>query len=100
MSMTEILAQQQLEKDYLKGVVAKRDLQEIQAEQEFQEWWDKESARVQEAENRSAASTNPNSKTPSAKKHRSRGGRGKGAKTPGGGESQKDAANVAAKRAT
>jgi alpha-tubulin suppressor-like RCC1 family protein len=86
MSMTEILAQQQLEKDFLKGVVAKRDLQEIQAEQEFQEWWDKESARVQEAENRSATTTNSSSKAPSSKKHRSRGGRSKGAKNAGGAE--------------
>jgi hypothetical protein len=84
--MTEILAQQQLEKDFLKGVVAKRDLQEIQAEQEFQEWWDKESARVQEAENRSATTTNSSSKAPSSKKHRSRGGRSKGAKNAGGAE--------------
>jgi alpha-tubulin suppressor-like RCC1 family protein len=100
MSMTEILAQQQLEKDYLKGVVAKRDLQEIQAEQEFQEWWDKESARVQEAENQSAASPNPSSKTSASKKHRSRGGRGKGAKTGGGGEAHKEGTPAAAKRAT
>jgi len=80
--------------------VAKRDLQEIQAEQEFQEWWDKESARVQEAENQSAASPNPSSKTSASKKHRSRGGRGKGAKTGGGGEAHKEGTPAAAKRAT
>lgn len=47
-SMTEILAQQQTEKRIVKEAVAKRSLQEIQQEQEFQEWWDNESRRVQE----------------------------------------------------
>ncbi|RMZ77228.1 hypothetical protein DV738_g4474, partial [Chaetothyriales sp. CBS 135597] len=49
-SMVEILSQQHLEKACLKEAAAKRSLQEIQQEQEFQEWWDKESARVQQEE--------------------------------------------------
>lgn len=55
LSMSEILEQQELEKAVIKEATAKRDLQEIQAEQEFQEWWEKESARVQEAERHTVA---------------------------------------------
>ena len=75
--MSEIVAQQQLEKDVVKEAVAPRDLQDIQAEQEFEEWWNRESARVQEAEQRTSAG--PSNK--SAKKNRPRGPRrGKGGK--------------------
>jgi alpha-tubulin suppressor-like RCC1 family protein len=76
LSMSEIVTQQQLEKDVVKEAVARRDLQDIQAEQEFEEWWNRESARVQEAERQSAAAA---SKKP--KRQRGRGGkssRGKG----------------------
>ncbi|KIW14710.1 hypothetical protein PV08_07494 [Exophiala spinifera] len=66
-SMTEILAQQQFEKAAVKEAVAKRSLQEIQQEQEFQEWWDNESRRVQEE----AQSHRPAS-------NRGKGGRGRG----------------------
>ena len=69
--MSEIVAQQQFEKDVVKEAVAPRDLQDIQAEQEFEEWWNRESARVQEAEQKGAATASKN-----PKKHRSRGGRG------------------------
>ena len=71
LSMSEIVAQQQLEKDVVKEAVAKRDLHDIQAEQEFEEWWNRESARVQEAEKRDAATAAKGSK-----KRRGRGGRG------------------------
>ena len=71
LSMSEIVAQQQLEKDVVKEAAAKRDLQDIQAEQEFEEWWNRESARVQEAERRDAAAASKGSK-----KGRGRGGRG------------------------
>lgn len=76
--MSEIVAHQLAEKDLIKEAAAKRDLQEIQAEQEFQLWWEAESARVQQAEQRAAASP-----AKAAKKPRSRGGRGRG----GGGKS-------------
>ncbi|KAK6442567.1 hypothetical protein LTR95_001190 [Oleoguttula sp. CCFEE 5521] len=69
LSMQDILDQQQLEKDAIKEAAAKRDLQEIQAEQEFQEWWDKESRRVQEEE---AGPSVP------AKSAKGKGGRGRG----------------------
>jgi hypothetical protein len=53
MSMHEILSLQQAEKDYVREAAAKRSLQEIQQEQEFQQWWDQESKRViQEEEQR------------------------------------------------
>lgn len=68
--MSEIVAHQLAEKDLIKEAAAKRDLQEIQAEQEFQLWWEAESARVQEAEQKAAAKT--------SKKPRPRGGRGRG----------------------
>lgn len=49
-SMVDILAQQEGEKTAIKEAVAKKSLQEIQQEQEFQEWWDNEAKRVQEEE--------------------------------------------------
>lgn len=82
LSMSDIVAQQQLEKDIVKEAVAKRDLQEIQVEQEFQEWWAKESARVQEAEKSQTAATS----SKSGKRHRSGGGRGGGGKSGRGKE--------------
>jgi alpha-tubulin suppressor-like RCC1 family protein len=83
LSMSEIVAQQQFEKDVVKEAVAPRDLQDIQAEQEFEEWWSRESARVQEAEKKNADGA---SKGP--RKHRHRGGKsGRGSKGKGKGES-------------
>ena len=70
-SMADILSQQQTEKTAVKEAVAPRSLQEIQEEQEFQEWWDSESRRVQEED----ASSKPNAND--AKKEKAdRGGRG------------------------
>ncbi|KAK3705718.1 hypothetical protein LTR37_013161 [Vermiconidia calcicola] len=75
LSMSEIVAQQQYDKDAVKEAVAKRDLQDIQAEQEFEEWWSRESARVQEAEKGGLASSSKNAKKP---RHRGRGKKGTG----------------------
>ncbi|KAE8137612.1 hypothetical protein BDV38DRAFT_85476 [Aspergillus pseudotamarii] len=48
LSLAAILMQQQTEKDEIReAATAKHNLQDIQAEQEFQEWWDKESRRIQ-----------------------------------------------------
>lgn len=77
LSMSEIVAQEQLAKDVIKEAAAKRDLQEIQAEQEFEEWWSKESARVQEAERRDAAAA-AGGKSSRARKPKGRGGLGGG----------------------
>lgn len=49
-SMEEIILQQKLEQERIKGAMSKRSLQEIQEEQAFQEWWDAESKRLQEEE--------------------------------------------------
>ncbi|KAJ0426538.1 hypothetical protein BJY00DRAFT_91373 [Aspergillus carlsbadensis] len=48
MSLATILMQQQTEKNEIReAATAKHNLQDIQAEQAFQEWWDKESRRIQ-----------------------------------------------------
>ncbi|ETN39191.1 uncharacterized protein HMPREF1541_05414 [Cyphellophora europaea CBS 101466] len=73
-SMADILAQQQGEKTAIKEAVAKRSLQDIQQEQEFQAWWDSESRRVQEEEAQASAATG----------RRGKGGRGRGARRAGG----------------
>ncbi|KAK5189835.1 hypothetical protein LTR99_006338 [Exophiala xenobiotica] len=78
-SMAEILAQQQFEKTAVKEAVAKRSLQEIQQEQEFQQWWDNESRRVQEEE----AHASP------AASGRGKGGRGRGGHRRGSGRGGK-----------
>ncbi|OAG44656.1 hypothetical protein AYO21_01146 [Fonsecaea monophora] len=74
-SMAEILAQQQIEKIAVKEAIAKKSLQEIQQEQEFQEWWDNESRRVQEQEAQANAA---------ATARRGKGGRGRGGHRRGG----------------
>ena len=50
LSMADIQSMQQAEKIIAQGGGEKRSLADIQAEQAFQEWWDKESARVQNEE--------------------------------------------------
>lgn len=50
LSMMEILSLQEAEKMSIRDAAAKRSLQEIQQEQEFQQWWDQESRRVIEEE--------------------------------------------------
>ncbi|GFF80438.1 hypothetical protein IFM60648_05739 [Aspergillus lentulus] len=70
LSLAAILMQQQTEKDELReAATAKHNLQDIQLEQEFQEWWDKESRRVQ-------GIPEPDSTTASQKESEGRGGRG------------------------
>ncbi|KIW59672.1 hypothetical protein PV05_04107 [Exophiala xenobiotica] len=76
-SMAEILAQQQFEKTAVKEAVAKRSLQEIQQEQEFQQWWDNESRRVQEEEEAHSSTA--------ASSGRGKGGRGRGGHRRGSG---------------
>ncbi|KAJ5959643.1 uncharacterized protein N7479_006793 [Penicillium vulpinum] len=47
-SLSTILLQQQTEKEAIReAATAKHKMQEIQAEQEFQQWWEQESKRVQ-----------------------------------------------------
>jgi hypothetical protein len=74
--MADIQSQQQMEKIIAQDAVAKRSLQEIQAEQEFQEWWDKESARIQGEEAAAARDAKPLGKSGGSRGGRRRGGGG------------------------
>ncbi|KFY23309.1 hypothetical protein V493_05929 [Pseudogymnoascus sp. VKM F-4281 (FW-2241)] len=75
LSMSDIIGQQKREQDLVKEAVAKRSLQEIQEEQAFQEWWDKESRKAQEEE---TARSEPSQSTPKKGSTRGRGKRGRG----------------------
>ncbi|KAI1625164.1 hypothetical protein EDD37DRAFT_628999 [Exophiala viscosa] len=87
-SMAEILAQQQTEKRAVKEAVAKRSLQEIQQEQEFQEWWDSESRRIQEEEAQASTTAARGGK----------GGRGRGGHRRGSGRGKATSATDVAGR--
>jgi inhibitor of Bruton tyrosine kinase len=80
LSIDDIIRREQRERDIVKEAVAKRSLQEIQQEQEFQEWWDQESRRTQEEEGRKAARQAGRGKDSSQRGGRAkgRGGRGRG----------------------
>ena len=81
LSMADILAQQQTEKQVIKDAVAKRSLQEIQEEQAFQEWWDQESKKVREEEEKTKDANVGSSHGRSGNNRRVRGvskGRGRG----------------------
>ncbi|KAK1054827.1 hypothetical protein LTS16_000472 [Friedmanniomyces endolithicus] len=101
LSMSEIVAYELAAKEDIKAAVAKRDLAEIQAEQEFQEWWEKESARVQEAELESATTGGGGGGRGKERRKVGRGGgragRGGGGSVRGrgGGGQQRGAGNVA-----
>ncbi|KAL1594499.1 hypothetical protein SLS60_010259 [Paraconiothyrium brasiliense] len=84
MTMHEILSLQQAEKDYVREAAAKRSLQEIQQEQEFQQWWDQESKRIiQEEEQRKRAEER------ASKSSRGR-GKGRGGKPKSKGKDKKE----------
>ncbi|KAI9659653.1 MAG: hypothetical protein M1831_003734 [Alyxoria varia] len=70
-SLADIISQEEAGKAAIKDAVAKRSLQEIQQEQEFQEWWDKESREVQEAAR--ASSTKEKGRGNQRGKHQRRG---------------------------
>ncbi|KAK6521003.1 hypothetical protein TWF506_001238 [Arthrobotrys conoides] len=48
--LAEIIQQEQIQQDIIKGKGPKQSLQEIQQEQEFMDWWEKESERYQQEE--------------------------------------------------
>lgn len=77
-SMTDILLQQQTEKAAVKEAVAKRSLQEIQQQQEFEEWFDNESRRMQEEEAQATAAAAAASGDGRGKRGRGRGGHRRG----------------------
>jgi inhibitor of Bruton tyrosine kinase len=74
-SMSDILLQQQTEKMAVKEAVAKRSLQEIQQQQEFEEWFDSESRRVQEEEAQATAAAATTTRDGRGKRGRGRGHR-------------------------
>ncbi|KAF2744150.1 hypothetical protein M011DRAFT_371943, partial [Sporormia fimetaria CBS 119925] len=78
MTIEEILSQQEAEKNYIKDAAAKRSLQEIQQEQEFQQWWDQESKRVMlEEEQKKRADERATKAARGGGRGRSRRGKGK-----------------------
>ena len=87
-SMTDILHQQQKEKTAVKEAVAKRSLQEIQQQQEFEEWFDSEARRVQEEEAQAAATA---AAVAASKDGRGKRGRGRGGHRRGGGRGNTNA---------
>jgi inhibitor of Bruton tyrosine kinase len=64
LSIADIVSQQQAEKDFVKEAAAKRSLQDIQQEQEFQEWWDQESKKVMAEEAAAARAAERSAKGP------------------------------------
>ncbi|KAF1912674.1 hypothetical protein BDU57DRAFT_458630 [Ampelomyces quisqualis] len=79
LSMMEILSIQEAEKTLIRDAAAKRSLQEIQQEQEFQAWWDEESKRViQEEEQRKRTEQRAARTAARARSTKPRGGRGGG----------------------
>lgn len=84
LSIADIIEHEQRERQVVKEAVAKRSLQEIQQEQEFQQWWDAETRRTQMEEERRLA---PGRKTERDDGAGKRGGRrGRGVKPRGGGD--------------
>ncbi|KAI5304358.1 hypothetical protein KEM56_006593 [Ascosphaera pollenicola] len=83
-SLAAILLEQQIEKDVIReAATAKHNLEEIQLEQEFQQWWEQESQRVQQqAESEAARAAKRGSKGKSGKgrggSHAADRGKGKG----------------------
>lgn len=92
LSMMEILSLQEAEKTSIRDAAAKRSLQEIQQEQEFQQWWDQESRRVMEEEEQTKRLVEKHARAAARDRGRGRGGRGGKAKGQGkkDGEAEED----------
>lgn len=77
--LAAILQQQQFEKDLIReAATAKHNLQDIQIEQEFQQWWEAESRRVMEEEAAAAAAAIAATSTHSHSGRGGNAGRGRG----------------------
>jgi hypothetical protein len=76
LSMMEILSIQEAEKTSIRDAAAKRSLQEIQQEQEFQAWWDEESRRVIQEEEQRKRTEERAARTTARGRSKGRGGRG------------------------
>ncbi|KAI8935242.1 hypothetical protein NX059_007831 [Plenodomus lindquistii] len=84
LSMMEILSLQEAEKASIRDAAAKRSLQEIQQEQEFQAWWDQESRRAMEEEEQAKRTAERAAKAAGRGRGKARGD-GRGGKAPGRG---------------
>ncbi|TLD32470.1 BTB/POZ-like protein [Venturia nashicola] len=100
-SILDILSEQAIEKTAIKDFAAKRSLQEIQQEQEFQEWWEKESARVIEEEQAAAAMGKRDTGASRGRgKRRGRGGKAEGKKKEKGEQKERgEPANTPVRKA-
>lgn len=88
-ALADIIRQEQREQESVKEAAAKRNLEEIQQEQAFQEWWDAESRRIQEEEARRQNREKSKDEKKGSSHRRGRGGK------PRGGPPGKDQANTA-----
>lgn len=89
LALADIIRQEQREQESVKEAAAKRNLEEIQQEQAFQEWWDAESRRIQEEEARRQNREKSKDEKKGGSHRRGRGGK------PRGGPPGRDQANTA-----
>lgn len=94
LSMMEILSLQEAEKTSIRDAAAKRSLQEIQQEQEFQAWWDEESKRVIQEEEQRKRTENRAARSAARGKTKPRGGRGGKAKAQDEGDRGKQSRDI------
>ncbi|KAK6536661.1 hypothetical protein TWF281_000883 [Arthrobotrys megalospora] len=100
--LAEIIQQEQIQQDIIKGKGPKQSLQEIQQEQEFMDWWEKESERYQQEEHE--RQLQQGQKVTDASRGRGRGGarggranfRGRGGKAPQTGQNHQQGKDVPA----
>ena len=76
LSMMEILSLQEAEKTSIRDAAAKRSLEEIQQEQEFQQWWEAESKRAIQEEEQAKRAAERAAKAAGRGRGKSRGGGG------------------------
>jgi hypothetical protein len=89
LSLTSILLLQQAEKDEIReAATAKHNLQDIQLEQEFQEWWDQESKRVMQQAEAEAAEAAAKERRGQRSRGKNRGQRKDGARGKDAGTSE------------
>ncbi|EWC46891.1 hypothetical protein DRE_03903 [Drechslerella stenobrocha 248] len=82
--LAEIIQQEQIQQDIVKGKGPKQSLQDIQQEQEFMDWWEKESERYRQEELERQTVAQTQAQKTSGVKGRGRGGGGGGTRARGG----------------
>lgn len=83
LSMMEILSLQEAEKTSIRDAAAKRSLEEIQQEQEFQQWWEAESKRAIEQEEQAKRAVERAAKAAGKGRAKGRGGGASAGTNPG-----------------